>query len=91
MKTVWKYPTHPDEFHLNLPAGAQVVHFDMQQGEPTMWVLVDTEAPLVIRVFFGAGTGHPLPDDARHIGSCIDREIGFVWHLFESVVGSPRD
>jgi len=83
MKTVWKYPTKPDMFDLSLPVGAQVVHFDMQQGEPTIWVLVDTDAQRELRLFLVAGTGHTVPDDTRHIASCIDRNLGLVWHLFE--------
>ena len=84
MKTVWKYPTSPDVFGHDLPAGAKVVHFDMQGGEPTMWVLVDTEAKLETRAFLVAGTGHPVGNDnARHVGSCIDSDLGLVWHLFE--------
>ncbi|KKN21865.1 hypothetical protein LCGC14_0920940 [marine sediment metagenome] len=87
MKAVWKYPTKPDIFGHELPEGAQVVHFDMQHGEPTMWVLVDTDAPLDQRPFLVAGTGHELPVDARYIASCIDRELGLVWHLFEPLAG----
>jgi hypothetical protein len=84
MKAVWKYPTRPDVFSHNLPTGAKVVHFDMQQGEPTMWVFVETEAKLEPRTFLIAGTGHSVGNDnARHVGSCIDRELGLVWHLFE--------
>ena len=83
MKAVWKYPTHPDAFALNLPAGARVVHFDMQGGEAKMWVLVDTEAALEAHAFIIAGTGHDVPDGARPVRSCIDRETGLVWHLFE--------
>lgn len=32
------------------------------------------------RVF---GTGQPLPDDARHVGTAPRHEIGVVWHLYE--------
>ncbi len=87
MKAVWKYPTYPDVFGHDLPIGAKVVHFDMQQGQPTMWVLVDTEANLEPRAFLVAGTGHPIGnDDARHVGSCIDRDLSLVWHLFEEPI-----
>lgn len=90
MKTVWKYPTRPDAFGHELPAGARVIHFDMQNREPTMWVLVDTDAPLEERPFLIAGTGHALPDDVRHVGSCIDHGLGLVWHLFEPASQSGR-
>lgn len=34
------------------------------------------------RVF---GTGHPLPADARWVGTCDRTEGGLVWHLYEQV------
>ncbi len=83
MKTVWKFPTSPNPFSLGLPVGAQVIHFDMQRGKPTMWVLVDNSTSTVSRHFLVAGTGYDLPDNVRHVSSCIDRELGLVWHLFE--------
>ena len=83
MKTVWKYPTHPDELTLNLPIGAEVIHFAMQHGKPTMWVLVNPDNPNSSYTFHVVGTGHPIENNkARHLGSCIDRVNDFVWHLF---------
>jgi hypothetical protein len=35
------------------------------------------------RTFQVFGTGHPLPDDARWIGTCARTEGGLVWHLYE--------
>lgn len=93
MKKVWKFPTSPQPFALGLPVGAQVIHFDMQESVPTLWVLLDPDAPQEQRAFLVAGTGHDLPDDVQHLGSCIDRELGLVWHLFEplSVAGRSEE
>ena len=91
MKTVWKYQAHSNPFAYDLPAGARVVHFDMQGDVPTMWIHVDTEAKLERRAFLVAGTGHDLPDGAQHLGSCIARELGLVWHLFEPVESPSRE
>src|SRR5260370_973455 len=41
-------------------------------------------APKVPRRFQVFGTGHPLPQNARYVGTC-PRVSGLVWHLFELV------
>lgn len=38
--------------------------------------------PGILRSFQVYGTGHPLPDDARWVGTCA-RQSGLVWHLYE--------
>lgn len=35
------------------------------------------------RTFQVFGTGHPLPDGARWIGTCDRTPDGLVWHLYE--------
>lgn len=40
-------------------------------------------APPVKRAFQVFGTGQPLPDDARWVGTCPRVEAGLVWHLYE--------
>ena len=85
MITVWKFPlSYLDRFSLEAPRGAEFIHFDMQTV-PTVWALVDSNAPLERRPLRMAGTGHELPagHDYDHIGSCIDTNTGLVWHLFE--------
>lgn len=47
------------------------------------WVEYADGAPTVVRTFEVFGTGHELPDGARHVGSTARTEDGFVWHLYE--------
>lgn len=54
-------------------AGDHVVEF---------WAEHDDSLPGVSRTFQVFGTGHPLPADARWVGTC-DRFVGLVWHLYE--------
>jgi hypothetical protein len=42
--------------------------------------------PGVTRAFRVFGTGHPLPDGARWVGTC-PRIGGLVWHLYEVTRG----
>jgi hypothetical protein len=47
------------------------------------WVEHTTGAPAIKRWFRVFGTGHPLPDEARWIGTCARTPSGLVWHLYE--------
>lgn len=86
MRTVYKYPLLPigDNIVLSLPAGATVLSVQVQHGEPCVWALVDTDAPLVKRSFRLAGTGHPLPNaPLAHLGTFQLEGGSLVFHLLE--------
>ncbi len=86
MITVWKFPfSYSDRFDLEVPLGAEFIHFGLQGGVPTVWALVNSDNSTQRRSLRMAGTGHELPadHDYDHIGSCIDINTGLVWHLFE--------
>lgn len=90
---VWKYPVVGGQFSLPLPAGAEVLHFDMQGGVPTLWALVDGQAAKSPRAFMVVDTGQPilsLPEGRRlkHVGTCLEYG-GLVSHLFEVVGEGP--
>lgn len=80
MKTIYKYPL-ADSGLLNLPTGAKIVHCDVQRDIPTLWIEVDTVAELEERRFTVYGTGHPIGDNATHVGTYFDGP--FVWHVYE--------
>lgn len=87
MRTVWKFPIgYPDRLDLEVPLGAEFIHFDMQGTTPTLWALVNSDNPVQRRSLRMIGTGHELPESRyNHIGSCIDANTGLVWHLFEEI------
>jgi len=87
MKTIYKYKVYPtDEFELSLPKGAYILCVQMQDSEPYIWTMVDTEAPLEIRKFILRGTGHTLPElPLVYIGTFQMRDGLLVFHLFERV------
>ena len=83
MLTIWKFPVPLGDYPtIEMPKGAQVLHFDMQ-NRLTIWALVDPSAPKEERHFRLAGTGHPINSDGFliHLGTCFQGP--FVWHLFE--------
>jgi len=46
------------------------------------WAEHTDSAPQARRAFRVFGTGQPLPEDARWVGTC-PRTEGLVWHLYE--------
>lgn len=81
MKTIWKYPLLPGRTTVwNMPIGARTLFFAMQNGLPTLWALVDPLAERHSCAVYVIGTGHPVPDETRYVGSVLDGE--FVWHCF---------
>lgn len=81
-KTVYKYPFDvSDDVVVKMPDDAEILKVDHQDGQPTIWALVDTESPAVMRRFIVRGTGHPVPDGVEHVGSFFHGP--FIWHLFE--------
>ncbi len=84
--TIWKYAVEmTDRFILRLPAGAEILCIQTQDGKPQMWARVCPEYPLVGRQFAIIGTGHaaPPPTGGRYIGTFQVHDGVFVWHLFE--------
>jgi hypothetical protein len=53
------------------------------------WAEFTAGAPKTPRRFQVFGTGHPLPPDARHVGTC-PRVSGLVWHLYELVSADEK-
>lgn len=83
MRTVWQYEIQIEEsFTIELPVGAVVVAAQMQQGNPCMWVDLNSTAPKKKRLFHVVGTGHGVPPGAKHVATV--QAPPFVLHLYES-------
>lgn len=84
MNTVYKYGFDiTDDFELELPKGARILHVDVQNGYPYIWALVDPDAPKEKKKFHLAGTGHPINEKIKnHIGTFLLHEGALVFHLF---------
>lgn len=80
---VWKFELLlDDEFTIEMPAGAEVVHVREQDNRPCLWVLVDPDAPKERRTFRTRGTGQDATDAGRYLGSYQLHNGTFVGHLF---------
>lgn len=86
MKTVWKYTLNSDDIlEISLPSGSLVLSVQEQNGEPQMWVLVNSEETIFEKRFFRlSGTGHPIRENIKSfIGTFQLYKGSFVGHLFE--------
>jgi hypothetical protein len=85
MKTIYKYQLGVGDFvSLFLPAGAQVLTVQTQNGVPYVWAMVDTEQPVQRRDFCWRGTGHPLGDVGPYVETIQVSDGRLVFHLFEA-------
>jgi len=86
MMVIYKYivPIDKPFFDLELALGAEILAFQVQNGTPVIWVLMD-ETFKKTRHFAIRGTGEAMND-----WRSTDIYIGtvqmppFVWHLFET-------
>jgi hypothetical protein len=101
--TIWKYyfdmktalaEDTPDRFTLRMPRGSKILHCALQGEQPTLWALVDSQAPDCIRRFAIYGTGAEISMNEKNtlpLGPFLPLYLGtyqlfggtFVWHLFE--------
>lgn len=72
-----------DEIEIKAPRGARVLGVGTQGKFTTIWALVDTDAPKVIRRFSARANGAPCDGlgSCEHVGTC--RGAGLVvLHVF---------
>ncbi len=82
MNTIYKYAVSVGGATLiYIPIGATIVHVAEQDGIPTLWAKVNTNAPLEYRSFVCIGTGQMVPNEGKYIGTAHCGR--FVWHMFE--------
>jgi hypothetical protein len=84
---VYKYQFQIDDLvSISLPKDAVIMTVQMQHGVPTMWAMVDPDAPMETRKFRIYGTGHPVEvaDVGRYISTFQQFNGQLVWHIFEA-------
>lgn len=93
---VYRYPIRsesslvPGLTTLAIPAGARLLHVDIQDGRFCLWAEVpDKDAPTEARQVQILGTGWDLPFDpageARYINTVLTEGGAYVWHAYEMV------
>lgn len=92
LSSVYKFDVRisDDATVLEMPATAAVVMVAQQAPDfartVQIWAVVPIgpKIPVVERRFRVHGTGHPIPGQREHVGSCLGSN-GLVWHVFEDV------
>ena len=77
-----------EQFKMELPANAEIIRVDDQDGMFWMWAVVNTNAPIEPRYFRAFKTGAEIPDhlELRYIGFCkvfVQMELGL--YIFEEI------
>lgn len=85
---VGKFPVNvADVISVMLPARANPLHFDFQNGVLCLWAVIDThEKTMETRRFRMAGTGHELEFDVinpRFMNTTLLQGGSLVFHFFE--------
>lgn len=86
--TIYKYPLEltEDLQTVTLVAGAEVRHVGFDgSGALCLWAEVHPHDAFETRRYAIVGTGHPIPTNAKHIGSAAHATpfAWFIWHVFE--------
>ena len=85
-KTIWKFPVPlKDTFKVEMPSDSEVLCVQLQDGQPTIWAVVDPSSPKVETPFIIHGTGHPISDEAGSYVGTFQLSNGLVFHLFEVI------
>jgi hypothetical protein len=77
-----------DSIIIDLPADSKILSFQVQNGKPYIWVIVDPEKTLVSRYFTIIPTGAEieyLSEVLIYIGTIQMASGAIVFHLFEDI------
>ena len=86
MKTIYKFKLQTtDEQQILMPEGAEILTVQLQDGEPQLWALVDTDQPKTKRYIEIFGTGNPITGigPRKYIATYQLRGGALVFHVFE--------
>lgn len=85
-KTIWKYPLHQigEVMQTEIPRSARLLTVQLQGQMPTLWALVEKDAPYTdTRQIILIGTGHDIDHELGNYLGTVQMNIGLVWHAFE--------
>ncbi len=84
MMKIYKYEILIAGFQIMLPSDAKVLKIDLQNNDPYMWILLDTNKSTLPKTFRVYGTGQTInAEGLRYIDTF--QQDGFVWHVFEEL------
>lgn len=81
-RAVWKYELPFDINQVSMPEGARVLDVQATRGVPTIYALVDPEAPRRVRTFRRVVTSEVFEGDVHDYVASVRGGV-HVWHIFE--------
>ena len=86
---IWKYPIGPGPLTMNImmPKDAEILSMQLQRGMPTMWAMVDPDAPRVtrqIRTYPTGGFHSGFEEAGEFLGTYQLEDMELVYHVFDS-------
>ena len=89
MKTIWKVDVPIEAAvptSVQLPRSARFVSYGITAQTPpaciSVWAEVDSTMPTDRYHLRVVGTGHPIADDERYVGTVVDPDLKpLVWHV----------
>lgn len=86
-KRIWKFPLKVEDFQeIEMPACAEILSIQVQNGIPCMWAIVSPDASKETRTFATYGTGHEYPPATELKQTFIGTyQLPYlVYHVFET-------
>jgi hypothetical protein len=89
-RSVWRYDVDPSTgvIEIPTPGDAKVLSIGWSHAGLSVWIEVEPDAPKSITRLYVIGTGWPVPEGARHVGTYTTTPSAYVWHLYVPEVGS---
>lgn len=79
---IWKFEL-TSSGQVEMPEGAEALSVHAIRERPYLWALVDPEAPQVTRKFKIVGTGFPMDEAGKFLGTFFLGHLPFVFHVFD--------
>lgn len=91
MKTIYKYTLElNDRQEIVMPALAEILCVQMQDGKAHLWAEVESNATKYTRIIGIFGTGNPIPSNPKaYIGTIQIPLHGLVFHVYEILTFLP--
>ena len=87
MNSIWRF-TVPvqDVVEMRMPEGAEILSVKDPHGWGgiRLWAAVDPEAPVVSRILYVVGTGHPCDLKPEFFIGTVEQNGGaLIWHVYD--------
>jgi len=89
--TIWKFPLETtDRQTIRMPKDACILSVQTQRGDPQLWAMVNSTAPMVGRRIRIYGTGHEMGEDlipymgSAFVGTYQLSGGALVFHVFDA-------